>query len=1357
MHKCIVIFSCAIALVASPVAASSGRYVVTLQGPSVIESLASRGELAQFQSQQLSLKSSDKAQQLALDLATRQAAQLNRMQILLGGTLKVLHQFSYTNNGMALELTSAQAQTLRSMPEVVDVSEDQTFYLLTDAGPTWIGAATVWNGAGGIAGTKGEGVVVGVIDSGVNATHPSFAATGGDGYTHRNPRNRVYGLCATQPTRCNTKLIGIYDFTTEGARDGSDLDGHGSHVASTAVGNVISSAISAPTISLPISLSGVAPHANLITYKACLKSDSGGQTTCPGSSLLQAIDQAAADGVNVINYSIGGTARTNPWSTVASGGANAERAMLNARAVGVAVVVAAGNEGPIAGSIDAPANAPWVIAAANATHDRQYQTILSGISGQSAPPAGSLIGAGITAGLPTARIVLGESFGNAKCSQGTDIDNPPSGASNPFAAGTFRGEIVLCERGVQARIAKSFNVKAAGAAGMILINTELEGESTVADGHSIPTVHLGYQAGVALRNWLRTQSNATAQISAALSARNPAVGDVLNSSSSRGPEPTGTGVLKPNLSAPGTNILAASESGVAIKTLTGTSMASPHIAGALALLKSAHPTWTVDEITSTLMTTAVSGSVRKEDAVTLANPLEAGAGRTNVADAVRAGLYLPLSNPTLLSANPLSGGVVTDLNLPQIYTERCFERCTFNRVLRSTGSASNWTLSSIGSASVSITPASFALGSADSQSIRIDVDLSNPALVGRWIFGEIRMQSNDPNLPIQKLPYAVFADPGNLPAELQISADRERGFQDLLFSGWRALPRADFRTFGLVRAADESATVAVDSTATDPYDTTAGTFTKFVELPALAAGGSYVQWRVDAQGSAGDIDLFVGKDDGDGKPQSGERRCVKDGPTNIERCILDAPTAGSYWIVAQNVGGSASNIRLRFAAISSAATTSLNASAPGQTTSRQSFNTKLSYDVAGSRAGETYFGVLRPYAQTGGASLADIPITLERTSGVAANAISPLTPGQTQRFIIPAGATLDRIFVDVPPGVSQMTVTQRGELGDVNLFAAPAPVAVGTPQISAAPPRSSAAASAQTIGVNEDLVVQGSVLVPGRWYLTPVNVGGSEVSLSLQVQFVYAAGSARVPPGAYYNENRNGHGIYLTRGATGELQMIWYTYDDAGQPIFYLAYPGGGGGALTRAQSSALYRVTWGEDAPTATVVGQVILTPIANDRLTFSWYLEGRSGSEPLRLLATGSCVTLLSGNPLSLTGAWYEPSRSGYGANILARPDLESDTVYLYDSAGLPRWLIASAAPFGQTNKTLAQLQGFCPDCTAIPTTSRNVGAINTTFSQPNATGANTGNWNITADFLAPLSGAWRSTSASTVLLTGAESCVP
>ena len=379
---------------------------------------------------------------------------------------------------------------------------------------------------------------------------------------HTNPRGKYYGVCDPAKTDiydptfiCNEKLIGAWDFADsfeppDGPRDN---DGHGSHTASTAAGNRVNASVIAPTYVYNNLVSGVAPRANIIAYDAC------GQEGCPGSALVAAINQAVADGVDVINYSIGGGSR-NPWRSADA------LAFLAALDAGVYVSVSAGNAGPSGSTIGSPSNAPWVTSVAAATHHRRFANRLVGMSGGNTTPPADIAGQGVAGGYGPARIVYAGNYtstlgaSDALCRQ-------------PFSPGTFNGEIVVCDRGVVGRVAKSQNVAVGGAGGFVLANDALNGDSLNADAYVLPGVHIPYNDGVVLKAWLAAGGVTNATIAGAQPQVDPAFGDIMAAFSSRGPDATSPSVLKPDITAPGVDIMAAIHTGGNYGVLSGTSMA----------------------------------------------------------------------------------------------------------------------------------------------------------------------------------------------------------------------------------------------------------------------------------------------------------------------------------------------------------------------------------------------------------------------------------------------------------------------------------------------------------------------------------------------------------------------------------------------------------------------------------------------------------------------------------------------------------------------------------------------------------------------------------------------------------------
>ncbi len=207
-----------------------------------------------------------------------------------------MYRYRVATNGMAVDLTAAEAAALARSPLLESIRPDVHYRLETDSGPEWIGAGAIWDGGSGFPDARGENIVVGVIDTGINWEHPSFDDPSLDGYAYSNPLGSQLGLCDDPEVNCNNKLIGVYDFieddpetedVVEENTKGRDNNGHGSHVASIAVGN----RLNIPIDGMNVTLSGVAPRANLVTYRVCQRFRCS-KGACPGSAILAAIDQA---------------------------------------------------------------------------------------------------------------------------------------------------------------------------------------------------------------------------------------------------------------------------------------------------------------------------------------------------------------------------------------------------------------------------------------------------------------------------------------------------------------------------------------------------------------------------------------------------------------------------------------------------------------------------------------------------------------------------------------------------------------------------------------------------------------------------------------------------------------------------------------------------------------------------------------------------------------------------------------------------------------------------------------------------------------------------------------------------------
>lgn len=583
-------------------------------------------------------------------------------------------------NGASMVVDGADVDIVAKSDGVTGVYLDQLMQPDTEVSPGFIGAPVLWDMLGG-QGSAGEGTVVGVLDSGVWPEHPSFSdpdpigkpfdpppvAPGSNGFGSGGPRSSCdFGNAGWNandaPFSCNNKLIGAYQFLDtykavvglepEEFDSARDDNGHGTHTASTAAGN---GGVSASIFGIPRGIvSGVAPRAHVIMYRVC------GDAGCYQSDSVAAVEQAILDEVDSINFSIsGGTA---PYSDMV------EQAFSVAYDNGVFVSASAGNSGP--GPDTVAHRGPWTMTVAASTTDRHFLSTVSILAGNG--DTLELEGASVTDGINSATpVVLASDYGDGLC-------------LDPFPAGTFSGEIVICERGVIARVAKSFNVAAGGAGGLLLYNPSLQGLAT--DNHFIPSVHLENDAGAALLDFMSTHSNVTATFTQGTATT--VQGDKMAAFSSRGGPGQNLGISKPDITAPGVQILAGHTPlpatvdgglpGQLFQSIQGTSMSSPHIAGSAAVLKDLHPNWTPGQIKSAIMMTA-NGNPVKEDGITPADPFDMGSGRVDLAVAGDPGATISDSTANFMALQD----ELWNANYPSLYMPAMPGKITVQRTLQS--------------------------------------------------------------------------------------------------------------------------------------------------------------------------------------------------------------------------------------------------------------------------------------------------------------------------------------------------------------------------------------------------------------------------------------------------------------------------------------------------------------------------------------------------------------------------------------------------------------------------------------------------------------------------------------------------
>ncbi len=440
-------------------------------------------------------------------LADRRSDVLRRANVSAG---KKVYDYALVMAGFSAELTAKEAERLRRTPGVANVWKNTLHTAQTFTTPEFIGLdgrRGAWREQFGDPRRAGEGVIVGVIDSGFWPENPSFGPLPTPRRDQAIIDAKWRGTCDTGvegPISCNNKVIGARWYNAGGLSDANpgeydsprDFYGHGSHTASTAAGNHgVTATIQGSVAGV---LSGMAPAARLSIYKVLYSNAAQTQSVGSAQDIVAAIDQAVADGVDVINYSVGDN--NDGFGAI-------ELSFLNAASAGVFIAASAGNNGPGSGTVDN--GMPWLTTVAAGTHDRTSTKTVTlgdgrtfeGVGVGGAAPSAPLIDAA-NAGLPGANPTLA-----AQC-----VSNPPQ-----LDPATVTGKIVLCVRGNNARVDKSAAVKNAGGVGMVLYNPTPN--TLNADYHLVPSVHINEVAGAAVKAYA-----ATAAPTAAISA--PTVGRI---------------------------------------------------------------------------------------------------------------------------------------------------------------------------------------------------------------------------------------------------------------------------------------------------------------------------------------------------------------------------------------------------------------------------------------------------------------------------------------------------------------------------------------------------------------------------------------------------------------------------------------------------------------------------------------------------------------------------------------------------------------------------------------------------------------------------------------------------------------
>jgi minor extracellular serine protease Vpr len=461
---------------------------------------------------------------------------------------ELVREHFLVGNTLVYKLNGADPSLLAQGPGVKKVAPSALHRPAMTISTDLIDADLVWPSAGGRA-NAGSGVTIGIIDTGIDETHPAFACKG-------EIEHDVFasGVAGPGPAIVND---------------------HGTHVAGTAAGCIldVSGPEDGPTSGI---WSGVAPGADLHDYNI-FPGFGGGFIAFGGSAfshdICEALEQAVADGMDVVNMSIGGGVQ-GPHDLLAE--------CTDATAdAGVVPAVAAGNSGPGDSTVESPGSAPGALTAGASTNPH-------------------FVGIPVTTGSGTFGAALGD-FNNFDPPITADytVTSPANGCSAISTALT--GKIALIDRGVCTFSTKVRNAQAAGAVGVLIVNNVAGDPTAMAhDGLEFPTIPaamLGRSEG----NSIKPSGTAT------VDGTNPqefitANADIIAGFSSRGPTPF-TALIKPDVAAPGVNVYSSVFDG-AFAYFQGTSMATPHLAGSAALLLDLHGDWSPADVKSALVQTA---------------------------------------------------------------------------------------------------------------------------------------------------------------------------------------------------------------------------------------------------------------------------------------------------------------------------------------------------------------------------------------------------------------------------------------------------------------------------------------------------------------------------------------------------------------------------------------------------------------------------------------------------------------------------------------------------------------------------------------------------------------------------------
>ncbi len=959
---------------------------------------------------------------------------------------QVTHKYKVVFNGFAALMTDAEVKALKGNPAVANITADEERKLDTNFTPTFLGidkkdGTGLWSKSAD--GKAGEGVIIGIVDGGIWPENKAFAdRVDGDGNPTFDASGELAfgaapsgwaGACETgegfTASHCNNKLIGARyfnstfklsgrtqhwsDFTSpRDSVDGpSGHGGHGTHTASTAGGN---SNVDVTMNGIAMGkASGMAPRARIAAYKVCWTfidptnpDGSGTRNSCYSSDSVAAIDQAVMDGVNVINFSISGS-QTSVADAV-------ELAFFGAADANVFVAASAGNAGP---ANTVAHLSPWITTVGASTHNRLNGATATTGAGASyigaslnttALPLTAAISARDAGVVPYATLSPADQLARRLCYTAADRTAFGGTALAALDASLVNGKVVLCERGNSARVDKSRAVAEAGGSGMVLIDT---GTALVAETHAVPTVHLSLTDGTALRTYVQTSPNATVSIGTWSAQVGATPAPVMASFSSRGPNRGYTSILKPDLTAPGVDIIAgvtpikteaernaiangSEVPGAAWAAYQGTSMSSPHVAGLAAVLMQQHPTWSPAAIKSSLMTTAAATfNDGQPGAANGRLPWAQGAGHVVPNKATDPGLVYDAGTVDYVRYMCGVGGILTaptcslygsiaahNLNLPSLTVGSVLGKVTMTRTVTNvSGEPQTFNATAtLPGFTVAVSPATLNLAPGAKGTFNVTLTRST-APMNEYAFGALEWRAGSKYVvrsPLTARPQA-FTAPASLHSE-QVTGNHlftvGTGFSGKLSAVSGGLKPATLaeQTVGRTLAADGGVLECKNGGA-------AGVTATSVTVPANTMVARFSLRDIDTSGfkdgKSDDLDLIVFNSAGVQVGYSGNA-------TSNEMVTLTAPAAGTYRVCVAGYapnGGSAAYTLASWVVAKGETGGGLKVSVPGSVFVGGTSSATASW--SGLTAGQRYLGAV-DFLMSGTTTVGSSLITVDATNPV---------------------------------------------------------------------------------------------------------------------------------------------------------------------------------------------------------------------------------------------------------------------------------------------------------------------------------------------------------------------------------------